>query len=206
MNDNWSKKALPILKEENYRWSESWTSIVDIGRKYHGKAFTYKEYVKTELSYINFFIDLFRYVHAQKVKIIQVSDIKFPISVAYDRKGMLRAWYKKIEKNMSLSLEDLQYVVPLILRENIYGVLYHKRTNTYIHFGYDYYVYVNSPKFYFVHGEKALFNTDLDRLATQNGLFVEYESIQITHKMNGEEFAKSLEQESHTSRLRLNRK
>ena len=41
MNDNWSKKALPILKEENYRWSESWTSIVDIGREYHGKAFTY---------------------------------------------------------------------------------------------------------------------------------------------------------------------
>ena len=190
MNDTWSINALPILKEENYRWSDSWTSIVDIGREYHGKVLTYKEYKKTEQSYVTFLVDLFKYVHAHKVKIIQCSNCKVPVCATYDRKGMLNTWCEKIVDNMSLSLDELQYVVPLILRENISGVLYHKRTKTYIHFGYDYYVYVNSPKFYFINGDKAFFNTDLDRLASQNGLFVEYESIRITHKMNGEQIKK----------------
>lgn len=188
MNDNWSINALPILKEENYRWSDSWTSISDIGRVYHGKVFTFKEYKKTEQSYINFIADLFKYVHAHKVKIIQLSDCKFPVRAAYDKNGKLREWYDKLENNMSLSLEDLQYVVPLILREYMYGVLYHKMSKTYIHFGYDYYVYVNSPEFYFRKTENAVFNTDLDKLATQNNLYIEYDGIRVTHMMDGDEY------------------
>lgn len=200
MNDNWSINTLPILKEENYRGSDSWTAISDIGRVYQDKIFTYKEYKKTEQSYINFFVDLFKYVHAHKVKIVQFSDKDkyIPVRATYDRNGKLREWYDKVENNMSLSLEDLRYVVPLILRENIYGVLYHKRSKTYIHFGYDYYVYVNSPIFYFLQGKQAVLNTDLDRLATQNGLFIEYEGTRITHKMKGEEYAKFIEQEYNT--------
>ena len=99
---------------------------------------------------------------------------------------------------MSLTLEEIQYIVPLILRENAWGTLYHKRTKTYIHFGYDYYVYVNSPKFYFIYKEKAFFNTIIDKFASLNGLFVEYESIQITQKMNEEEYANFIEQECNT--------
>lgn len=198
MNDNWTINTFPILKEKNYRWSNSWTSMSDIGRVYQGKIFTYKEYKKTEQSYINFFVKLFKYVHAHKVKIIQFSDLKFPVRATYDRNGKLREWYEKIDNNMSLSLDEIQYVIPLILRENIYGVLYHKKSKTYIHFGYDYYVYVNSPCFYFLQGEQAVFNTDLDQLASHNGLFVEYEGTRITQKMDGEEYAKFLAQKCNT--------
>ena len=74
---------------------------------------------------------------------------------------------------MSLSLDDLQYVVPLILRENMWGVIYHKRTKTYIRFGYDYYVYVNSPYIVLENGEETYCNPDFINMVTTNGLFIE---------------------------------
>ncbi len=171
--ENWRFSAAAILKEENYRWSNSWTSISDIGRVYQGKIFTYKEYKKTEQSYINFFVKLFKYVHAHKVKIIQFSDLKFPVRATYDRNGKLREWYEKIDNNMSLSLDEIQYVIPLILRENIYGVLYHKKSKTYIHFGYDYYVYVNSPKLFQIVDGKDVYNPDFVEMVHKYGLYIE---------------------------------
>ena len=199
MNDRWRLYTIPILKEENYRWSDSWTSISDVGRMFHGREFTFDDYCKTEQAYIRFLTSLFEYLHAQKIKLVHLEVYDdYPPLPMYDQDGVLRKWHNKIFNNMSLTLEEIQYIVPLILRENAWGTVYHKRTKTYIHFGYDYYVYVNSPKFYFIYKEKAFFNTIIDKFASLNGLFVEYESIQITQKMNEEEYANFIEQECNT--------
>ena len=197
MNDNWCMNTLPILKEENYNkaWSETWSSIDEIGRVYNGHVFTYKEYKKKEQSFINFFVELFKYVHARKVKIIQLRKNRFPVNATYDRKGVLRTWYDRIENNLSLTLDDLQYVVPLILRENIWGTLYHKNSKTYIHFGYDYFVYVNSPMFHYCKEMNGYLNTDFEKLVFQNKLFIDYNAIRITKKMIGEEYVQFIERE-----------
>lgn len=184
MNENWRKITLPILKEENYRCSNSWTSISDIGRIFSGHEFTYEDYLKTEQSYIRFFVSLFEYLHAQKIKLIQLEIYDYSFSVSNKEENELfRIWHNKVKNNMSLSLDNLQYVVPLILRENIWGTLYHKRTRTYIRFGYDYYVYVNSPVFYSSNGGKVYFNTDIERLASENKLFVEYDYTPTLQKI-----------------------
>lgn len=189
MKESWRLYALPILKEKNYRWSKSWTSIDDIGRLYDGREFTYNDYLKTEQAYVNLLISLFRYLHAQKIKIIQLEVYEdLPPNTIYDKDGKLNEWYNKVKNNMSLSLDNLQYIVPLILRENMWGTIYHKRTRTYIHFGYDYYVYVNSPMFYFCNDNNAYFNIDLERLVSSNGLFIEYNTIRITQKLHGREY------------------
>jgi len=189
MKESWRLYALPILKEKNYRWSKSWTSIDDIGRLYDGREFTYNDYLKTEQAYVNLLISLFRYLHAQKIKIIQLEVYEdLPPNTIYDKDGKLNEWYNKVKNNMSLSLDNLQYIVPLILRENMWGTFYHKRTRTYIHFGYDYYVYVNSPMFYFCNDNNAYFNIDLERLVSSNGLFIEYNTIRITQKLHGREY------------------
>lgn len=189
MKESWRLYALPILKEKNYRCSKSWTSIDDIGRLYDGRKFTYNDYLKTEQAYVNLLISLFRYLHAQKIKIIQLEVYEdLPPNTIYDKDGKLNEWYNKVKNNMSLSLDNLQYIVPLILRENMWGTIYHKRTRTYIHFGYDYYVYVNSPMFYFCNDNNAYFNIDLERLVSSNGLFIEYNTIRITQKLHGREY------------------
>ena len=68
----------------------------DIGRVYQGKIFTYKEYKKNEQSYINFFVQLFKYVHAHRVKIIQFNDLKIPVRATYDRNGKLKNGMRKL--------------------------------------------------------------------------------------------------------------
>ena len=200
MNDNWSINTLPILKEENYNiaWSETWSSINEIGHMYRDHMFTYKEYKKTEQSFINFFIELFKYVHAHKVKIIQLKKNRFPVNATYDRKGVLRTWYDRIVNNMSVNLDDLQYIVPLILRENIWGTLYHKKSKTYIHFGYDYFVYVNSPLFHYRKGVEGYLNVDFEKLVFGNGLYIDYEAIRVTQKLTGHDYAEFLEREHET--------
>lgn len=176
MNDRWRLYTIPILKEENYRWSDSWTSISDVGHMYHGRKFTFNDYCKTEQAYIRFITSLFEYLHAQKIKLIhlEVYDDDPPLPMC-DKDGALKEWHNKIFNNMSLTIEDIQYVVPLILRENAWGTLYHKRTKTYIHFGYDYYVYVNSSRFYSYNDDKVYFNMEIERLVSKYGLFIEYE-------------------------------
>ena len=170
--ENWRFTAAAIFKEKDYPQNGTWTSIADIGRIYNGREFTYDDYLKTEQSYINIFVSMFEYLHVKKIKLIHltVNDIVPPQGHLYDE--MLRLWYGKVYNNMSLSLEDLQYVVPLILRENIYGVLFHKRTNTYVRFGYDYYVYVNSPNLFKIVDGQEFYNLDFVNMVYQNGLYL----------------------------------
>ena len=177
MNDKWRYHAIAILKERNYRWCNSWTSICDIGREYDGHIFTYEDYLKTEQAYVNLFVSMFKYLHAQKVRLIHLVRYEtLPPQAAYDKDDILKGWHSKVQNNMSLSLDDLQYVVPLILRENMWGVIYHKRTKTYIRFGYDYYVYVNSPYIVLENGKETYCNPDFINMVTTNGLFIEQES------------------------------
>jgi hypothetical protein len=172
----WCYNALPVLKEDNYRWSNSWTSIYDIGI-YNGNKFTYKEYKKTEKAYVDLIVSIFKYVGAKKIKLIHFDHGITPPIAKYDKDGMLKKWYQRVSNHMSLSLDDIQYIVPLILRENIWGTLYHKRTRTYVRFGYDYYVYVNSPSFYHHSETDVYFNIDIARMVSQCGLFIEYDYL-----------------------------
>ena len=171
--EKWRFSAAAVLKEENYRWSDSWTSICDIGRVYNGHEFTYEDYIKTEQSYISLLVSMFEYLHAKKIRLVQLDVYEDPPIAIYDEEGKLREWHEKVKNNMSLSLQDLQYVVPLILRENMWGTLYHKRTKTYIHFGYDYYVYVNSPELFQIIDGKDVYNPDFIKMVSQNQLYLE---------------------------------
>lgn len=178
MNERWRLSALLILKEENYRYSDSWTDIYDVGHVFYGHKLTFKEYRKTEQAYIDFIVAMFKYLHVRKVQLTNIVTYDHKPKAKYDKDGTLRAWHNKIweskAKSMSLSLEELQYVVPLIVRENMWGVFYHRGTRTYIHFGEYFYVYVNSPIFHRI-GENEYINPDFENLVTQNGLFIEYE-------------------------------
>ena len=170
--ENWRFCAVAVLKEENYPQSDSWTSFSDIGRIYNGHKFTYDDYLQTEQSYVRLFVSMFEYLHAKRIKLIHLAfnEIVASQDCLYDE--MLKSWYGKVFNNMSLSLENIQYVIPLILRENIWGVLYHKRTNTYVRFGYDYYVYVNSPRLFQLVDGKDCYNIDFVEMVHQNGLYL----------------------------------
>ena len=146
----WRLSSIAVVKEKNYRFSDSWTSISDIGKVYNNKLFTYQEYLKTENSYINLFISIFNYLNAQKIKLIHLDKMETlhsEISL-YDSEGILEEWYKKVTNNMSFKISDIKYIAPLILRENIWGVLFHQSSKTYIRFGFDYYVYIRSPRLF----------------------------------------------------------
>ena len=178
----WRLSSVAIVKEQNYGERYTWTSISDVGRVYDGRIFTYNDYLTTEQSYVNLFISLFEYVHAKKIKLIHLSINKnYPPIATYDKSGMLKTWYNKVDDNMSLSIENLKFVVPLILRENMWGVLYHKQTKTHIRFGYDYYVYVRSPKLFHNNSEEIVFNNDFLEMVSNNGLYINYDKASYQH-------------------------
>lgn len=168
-----------ILKEEGYHtmsFEDSWTSIYDIGRVYQGKKFTYRDYLETERKYVRLFQQVFHYLNARTIKLKRLYKTGRPKAV-YDRNGELRACYDRLADNASLSIDDLRLVVPMLLREDIHGVLYHRRTRTYIHFGYDYYEYIVSPVFYrtprYQNAETEYLNPDIVRMVKENGLFMD---------------------------------
>ena len=102
----WRLSSIAVVKEKNYRFSDSWTSISDIGKVYNNKLFTYQEYLKTENSYINLFISIFNYLNAQKIKLIHLDKMETlhsEISL-YDSEGILEEWYKKVTNNMSFKI------------------------------------------------------------------------------------------------------
>ena len=173
----WRLSSIAVVKEKNYRFSDSWTSISDIGKVYNNKLFTYQEYLKTENSYINLFISIFNYLNAQKIKLIHLDKMETlhsEISL-YDSEGILEEWYKKVSNNMSFQISDIKYIAPLILRENIWGVLFHQSSKTYIRFGFDYYVYIRSPRLFQNTKYGTIFNDDFVNMVNENKLFIEYD-------------------------------
>lgn len=130
MNYKWRiTKYNPLYRDSNGIYCKNeWTSYSDIGKVFDGIELTSNEYNRYENLYINAIIILMDYNKVDKLCVSQLEK--------YDD-------CNDIENGMMLLKEQIKVVVSLILKEKIwcklelYGLFY-------VHFGYDYNMYVGS--------------------------------------------------------------
>jgi hypothetical protein len=146
--ENWRYKAKSITKynpvlfdENNVYLEDDWTSYSDIGKYFNGQELTYQEYLSVEEKYISACILFFNLLVAKK---FQVEDI-FKISKLKDFKGddkNLLKYYKNLNNNSDINIDVIKPFIQLVLREYAsFCIKIDEKTNSYIYFGYDYYMY-----------------------------------------------------------------
>ena len=125
--------------------ADEWTSISDIGKVFGGTKLSQDVYLQTEQAYIDCCIDLIEKAQVSKLSTKQAEyyteNIHFPSSIS--------------------NTQDIRQVITACLREQCWLKLVAK--DFFIHFGYDYYMYIGS----------VLPSNRVAEIATRYGLYCE---------------------------------
>ena len=120
---------------------EEWTSYSDIGKVFGNEKCTYEKYSKIEDAYINsiqLFMDCLR---LESLQITNLENFKrSELSRLCD--STMVAMIDSVQNLRHLNKTDLVVLSRLVLRENLWCKLQAK--NMFVHFGYDYYMYIGS--------------------------------------------------------------
>ena len=137
-------KYNPIYRINGIYNRDEWTAISDVGKSYNGKIFTFEEYLAVEKSYLSVIENILQELNIKSVRIKQGENI-----------------YSKLNNSVLYSQEDVLLVARGCLREEFWCKLVSK--NFFIHFGYDYYMYIGAD----IEEER------MAEIARANGLFSE---------------------------------
>jgi hypothetical protein len=133
---------------------DEWTSYNDVGKNFVDGILSYGAYVKVENAYL---CTIIMFMECNSVYRLRIKNMERHTSVSQlpNNKDLY------LKNNMYLDRPDVIKVSRLILREQMWCKL--EANNMYIHFGYDYYMYIGTDKPCNSMYEKVL----------QYGLFVE---------------------------------
>ena len=138
-------KYNPANRIDGVYSADEWTSFSDIGKVFGGTKLSQDVYLKTEQAYIDCCIDLIEKAQITNLPIDQAEyytdDVHLPSSV--------------------FSTSEIRQVIIACLREQCWFKLTGK--DFFIHFGYDYYIYIGS----------VLPIEIVEKTATKYGLFCE---------------------------------
>jgi hypothetical protein len=107
---------------------DDWTSIDDIGRTFCGVVLTMADYLKTEDCYVS---TALHFAHEAGVSDFVLSEIE------------LRNSNLSVSENMVVTISEVSELVREILRSHLWCKL-ESKPHFYLHFGYDYYMYVGN--------------------------------------------------------------
>lgn len=122
---------------------DEWTSIYDIGKEYGEKIFLYEEYIKTEDKYIE---TILSFVNLNKIKYMTIEGLEKNAldKIVYDEYDLqIEGLISNIQNKQKIDIDNIGLLARAILREKIWAKLYNS-DKLYIHFGYDYYMYIGS--------------------------------------------------------------
>lgn len=119
---------------------EEWQSYSDIGEYYEEKQFTITDYLSAESKYIHAVITLMECMNVSTLKITDVE--KYADSISQDKYNSKQMcdMLKNIKNGDDIHISNIPDLCKLILREHLWGKLY--QSTMFVHFGYDYYMYV----------------------------------------------------------------
>lgn len=143
MNNFWRiTKYNPDFRDsQGSYFKDDWTSISDLGKSFSGNVFTIQEYLKIEQKYVDTVLLFVKYlkIPGLKVKNLMKWTEEFIYSEYYS-KEMINL-YNSVKENDLLDSDKLMNLCKLVLRENLGCQLLYE-DKIFIHFGYDYYMYV----------------------------------------------------------------
>lgn len=113
---------------------DEWTSFSDIGKAFADGVFTYDEYEKAESAYIN---TIFAFMECISIKALKLTAV-------WNGKRYKEAGFQ-FKNGTEYSGEKLRRVIQLTLRGKI-GCHLVSEPSMFVHFGYDYYMYIGTNK------------------------------------------------------------
>lgn len=155
-------KYNPAFRNENGAYlKDEWTSISDVGESFDSKILTKEEYQEVEDAYVS---TALHFVSKSGIEFLQVSYVEKRNLQKVEKKLFEDISYnpRSIRKNLLVSGKNSEDVCRLILREIIWCRL-ESEGKFYIHFGYDYYLYIGSN----------IWSKEAIEYAEKNGLFIE---------------------------------
>jgi len=117
-----------------------WTSYSDIGKKFDDTILTIDQYLLVENAYITAIIV---FMDCLNINILYVADLEKNKKSRNNITHFLTL-FDSLKNGLLLNKEQIKIVSSMILRENLWCKL--KTNNLYVHFGYDYYMYVESAR------------------------------------------------------------
>lgn len=118
-----------------------WISYGDIGISFDNTLFTFEDYIKVENMYIEAIL-LFMYcLEVSYLTFTPMEKYVLDKNDAHFSSSMIRL-FNSIRDGIVVNRYTVDDLVRLILRETIWGKL--KAQNMYVHFGYDYYMYIGA--------------------------------------------------------------
>lgn len=130
----------PSLRDKNGRFPvETWTSVFDIGKSFNGEVLSKEVYLEAEDAYVKAIKSLFEEVGSPSLNCVEIECHDPSEGVLKDEFEDDLAFLDELPGEISSS--SLEKISRLALRELIWIKL-EANQKFYVHFGYDYYVYV----------------------------------------------------------------
>lgn len=121
-----------------------WTSFSDIGKSFDGKVLDVATYLEVENAYVESIVSFFDAVRIEDLYLEQFERCSDWELMALDRRIGLPEDLPAFVIGKSLKGSDWECFIRLALREVIWGQLHNAKADAYLHFGYDFYVYLGA--------------------------------------------------------------
>lgn len=142
-------KYNPSFREYNdvYNLNE-WTSFGDVGKSFDGKILTIDEYLSVENAYVNAVLAFMEDLKITSLKVKEVEKhskyIKLnKTSIVYPN-DMINL-FSDVYDNCTIEIDKVENLCRLVLREHMWCKL-EMSSLMFVHFGYDYYMYIGSAR------------------------------------------------------------
>ena len=149
--EDWRYTALSITKynpsfrdERGIYEREEWTSFWDIGKTYNNEIFTLEEYLETEQKHIKAIELIMQLTKCPMLCVQGLEKYQEDNDINIPENKELLPYYKAIKNDYNVTLNDLQYIVKLVLRELCWFELRDFNKDLFIRFGYDYELSINT--------------------------------------------------------------
>lgn len=127
-----------------YLIKDEWTSYSEVGNTIDGKTFTYQEYLEVENSYVSsiiFFMECnnlenLRIAHLEKSFTLDNKDTYLSENMKND--------FNVVKNGLDIDKNKIDSIARLVLREKLWCKFESK--DMFVHFGWDYYMYIGSSK------------------------------------------------------------
>lgn len=134
----------PLLRRNGIYQREEWTSFYDIGKVIDGKKVSFNEYYQIESAYVYAVLTIMNYLNisALQIKGLETYNTNLEMKPHFMYPEALLELLHTVYDGQLVPIAEIGPFMRLILRENIWSKLESDRM--FVHFGYDYYMYVGS--------------------------------------------------------------
>jgi len=134
-------------KEGHYMY-DHWTELGDVGKTLEGELVTPDAYLKVEEDYVKAVIDILNVSNQTHLRLIGFDEKLFKGFLKENKKEWFHdASFENIvlSEDLKIGINDIPTIIRLNLRNYLHATLEIK-DRYYVHFGYDFYMYVGAPK------------------------------------------------------------